>query len=112
MAPFHLEVCDRVDLRRSIRGWTDVEFEKNMMFVMYKYRPDDLWGLLELRPHVRYQEYRDAKRRSVEFRDQCSQHKTTVDGLNEQLEAQLAERKARLGAAAAQPHRVKYRKLK
>jgi hypothetical protein len=36
------------------------EFEKNMVFVMYKYRPDNLWGLLELRPHVRYQEYRDA----------------------------------------------------
>jgi len=24
MARFHLEVCDRVDLRRSSRGWTDI----------------------------------------------------------------------------------------
>jgi len=36
------------------------EYEKDSIFVMYKYRPDDLWGLLELRPHIRYQEYRDA----------------------------------------------------
>ncbi len=27
MARFHLEVCDRVDLRRAIRGWADVEFD-------------------------------------------------------------------------------------
>ena len=35
------------------------EYKKDSVFVMYKYRPDDLWGLLELRPHIRYQEYRD-----------------------------------------------------
>ena len=36
------------------------EYEKDTVFVMYKYRPDDLWGLLEVRPHARYLEYRDA----------------------------------------------------
>ena len=27
MAMFHLEVCDRVDLRRSIEGWAELEFD-------------------------------------------------------------------------------------
>ncbi len=27
MARFHLEVCDRMDLRRKIGGWTDIEFD-------------------------------------------------------------------------------------
>ena len=27
MARFHLEVCDRVDLRRSIKGWTGLDFD-------------------------------------------------------------------------------------
>ena len=35
------------------------EYKKNMAFAMYTYRPDDLWGLLELRPHVRYTEFRN-----------------------------------------------------
>ncbi|NQV31192.1 MAG: alpha-L-rhamnosidase N-terminal domain-containing protein, partial [Phycisphaeraceae bacterium] len=27
MARFHLEVCDRVDLRKQARGWTDIDFD-------------------------------------------------------------------------------------
>ena len=35
------------------------EYKKSFARVMYKWRPDDLWGLLELRPHARYREFRD-----------------------------------------------------
>lgn len=35
------------------------DYKKGSAFVMYRYRPDDLWGLFELRPHVRYVEHQD-----------------------------------------------------
>lgn len=36
------------------------DYTKDEIFLMYKHRPDDLWGLLEVRPHVRYTEYRNS----------------------------------------------------
>ena len=35
------------------------EYKRYQGFVMYKFRPDDLWGLFEIRPHVLHQEYHD-----------------------------------------------------
>ena len=35
------------------------DYKKTGAFLMRKYRPEDLWGLLELRPHVSITEYRD-----------------------------------------------------
>jgi len=34
-------------------------YRKRSAFLMYKWRPDDLWGLLELRPHISITEYHD-----------------------------------------------------
>jgi len=34
-------------------------YKKGSALVLYRYRPDDLWGLHELRPHVRYVEFQD-----------------------------------------------------
>jgi hypothetical protein len=34
-------------------------YKRKQAFVMYKIRPDDLWGLFEIRPHVLHQEYHD-----------------------------------------------------
>jgi hypothetical protein len=35
------------------------DYKKSSAFVMYKYRPENLWGLLELRPHTSVTEYRN-----------------------------------------------------
>ncbi len=35
------------------------DYKKASAFVMYRWRPDDLWGLFELRPHIRYVEHQD-----------------------------------------------------
>lgn len=45
MARFHLEVCDRVDLRRSIRGWTDVEFDDSEWSHSQVLRREEGWPL-------------------------------------------------------------------
>ncbi len=45
MARFHLEVCDRVDLRRRIRGWTDVEFDDAQWQPAQVLRREEGWPL-------------------------------------------------------------------
>ena len=35
------------------------DYKKTGAFLMYKHRPNDLWGLLELRPHISFTDYRD-----------------------------------------------------
>ncbi len=34
-------------------------YKKAEAFLMYKIRPDDLWGLFEIRPHISHNDYRD-----------------------------------------------------
>lgn len=34
-------------------------YKKSDAFLMYKIRPDDLWGLFEIRPHISHTDYRD-----------------------------------------------------
>ncbi len=45
MARFHLAVCDRVDLRRRIRGWTDVEFDDAQWQPAQVLRREEGWPL-------------------------------------------------------------------
>ncbi len=45
MARFHLEVCDRVDLRRAIYGWTDVEFDDAAWSPAQVLRREEGWPL-------------------------------------------------------------------
>ncbi len=45
MARFHLESCDRVDLRRSVRGWTDVEFDDAAWLPAQILRREEGWPL-------------------------------------------------------------------
>jgi len=45
MARFHLEVCDRMDLRRKIRGWADVDFDDSGWWKARVLRRDVGWPL-------------------------------------------------------------------
>lgn len=45
MARFHLEVCDRVDMRRGIRGWTDLDFDDAKWQSAQVLRREEGWPL-------------------------------------------------------------------
>jgi len=45
MARFHLEVCDRMDLRRKIRGWADLDFDDSEWWKARLLRREVGWPL-------------------------------------------------------------------
>ncbi len=45
MARFHLEVCDRVDLRRRIHGWQDIDFDDRQWSPARVLRREEGWPL-------------------------------------------------------------------
>ena len=45
MARFHLEVCDRMDLRRKIAGWTDLDFDDSGWLKAQVLRRETGWPL-------------------------------------------------------------------
>jgi hypothetical protein len=47
------------DFNPEVGFLSRTEYVKDTAFAMYRWRPDDLWGLFELRPHIRYSEHQD-----------------------------------------------------